>query len=307
MSKSNKLLVIAVLVGGNIIWGASYSVGKFLLGQMGPFTLMFLRFIIAVAVMLPFAWPKKDEWPTLRAAFPRLAAVGGIGITVVYIFQYVGMAYTTSSVAAILSITEPVALVIFARILFKEHLGKFGILGTTIALVGVSLLSVGDLRQFSLARADFWGNILLVLSMLGSCGYTLLSKPLAGRLPAFQVTAWSQLFATILVIPFTAWEVSAHGWPEINIQGWAGLLFVGVGCMALGYVAWNYCLARMPAGIMAAAMYLHPVVGVILGYLWLGEVLAPLAWVGGVLVLGGVALTFRSKIQATECARNARY
>lgn len=77
--------------------------------------------------------------------------------------------------------------------------------------------------------------------------------------------------------------------------------------MALGYVAWNYCLARMPAGIMAAAMYLHPVVGVILGYLWLGEVLAPLAWVGGVLVLGGVALTFRSKIQATEGARNARY
>jgi len=300
MIKTNQWFVIAVLVGGNIIWGASYSVGKFLLGQMGPFTLMFLRFIIAVAVMLPFAWPKKDQWPALRAAFPRLAAIGGIGITLVYIFQYVGMAYTTSAVAAILSITEPVALVIFARILFKEHLGKFGIIGTIIALVGVSLLSVGDLRQFSLARADFWGNILLVLSMLGSCGYTLLSKPLAGKLPAFQVTAWSQLFATILVVPFTMWEVSAQGLPAINLQGWIGLLFVGVGCMALGYVAWNYCLARMPAGIMAAAMFLHPVVGVILGYLWLGEVLAPTAWIGGLLVLGGVALTFRSKIQAAE-------
>lgn len=302
MSKPSKWFVIAVLVGGNIIWGASYSVGKFLLGQMGPFTLMFLRFIIAVAVMLPFAWPKKDEWPALRAAFPRLVAVGGIGITLVYIFQYVGMNYTTSSVAAILSITEPVALMISARILFKEHMGKFGILGTIIALVGVVLLSVGDLRQFSLTRSDFWGNIFLVLSMLGSCGYTLLNKPLAGKLPAFQITAWSQLFATILVVPFTAWEVSVQGWPVINLPGWAGLLFVGVGCMALGYVAWNYCLARMPAGVMAAAMFLHPVVGVILGYLWLGEVLAPMAWVGGLLVLSGVALTFRSKIQAVESA-----
>lgn len=305
MKKNNNWIVIAVLIGGNIIWGASYSVGKFLLGQMGPFVLMFLRFIIAVAAMLPFAWPKKEEWPALRAAFPRLAAIGGIGIAVVYVFQYVGMAYTTSAVAAILSITEPVALVIFASILFKEHLSKFSIIGTIIALVGVSLLSIGDLRQFSLARADFWGNVLLVLSMLGSCGYTLLSKPLAGRLPAFQVTAWSQLFATIMVVPFAAWEVAAQGWPAINLQGWAGLLFVGVGCMALGYVAWNYCLARMPAGVMAAAMYLHPVVGVILGYLWLGEVLAPLAWVGGALVLGGVALTFQSRIQNGQTGESA--
>lgn len=304
MRSFDKWLTIGVLIGGNLIWGASYSVGKFVLGQVPPFTLTMLRFLIATAVMLPFAWPRRSEWGALVRHLPRLAVLGGVGLTAVYIFQYAGMAYTSSSIAAILSITEPVALVVFARILFREHLPWPAAAGTAVAVAGVALLSVGDLRGFSLARADFIGNMLLILSMLGACGYTLLSKPLAGTLSPIRVTAWAQVCATLLAVPFAVWEISRRGLPHINTGGWAGLLFVGIGCMAVGYVAWNYCLARMPAGIMAAAMYLHPVVGVILGFSWLGERLAPAAWAGGALVLSGVALTLRSQVKTHAAAGN---
>lgn len=295
MSRKSHWVVIAVLIGGNLLWGASYGVGKFLLTQIPPFTLTLLRFVIATAVMLPPARPARGQWRVLASLFPRLALLGGIGLTAVYILQYAGMVYTTSSIAAILSVTEPVALVLLARVLFGERLKAWGGLGTAIAVAGVLLLSVGDFRTFSLGRADLLGNALLILSMLGACGYTLMSKPLAGKLPPLQITAWAQACATILALPFAAWEIHRFGWPHINAAGWAGLLFVGIGCMSVGYVAWNYCLARMPASVMAAAMYLHPVVGVVLGIFWLNESLGPAAWVGGALALAGVALTMRSQ------------
>lgn len=305
MAKKYGWTVIAVLIGGNLIWGASYGVGKFLLVQIPPFTLTLIRFVIATAVMLPFAWRPRGQWRPLVSLFPNLALLGGIGLTAVYILQYGGMVYTTSSIASILSITEPVALVLLARLLFGERLHGWTGVGTAIAVAGVALLSVGDVRTFSLGRGEFLGNALLILSMLGACGYTLMSKPLAGKLPPIQITAWAQVWATLLALPFAVWEMRHLGLPHINPLGWAGLLFVGVGCMSVGYVAWNFCLARMPASAMAAAMYLHPVVGVLLGFFWLGEHLSPLAWIGGGLAVAGVTLTMRSGQGAGHSGKEA--
>ena len=108
------------------------------------------------------------------------------------------MAYTTSAVAAILSITEPVALVI-SPVYFQRTFEQVQYHWDDYCTGGSIAASIGDLRQFSLARA-VWGNVLLVLSMLIMRLYT--AEQAVGRAaPAFQVTAWSQLFATIMVVP----------------------------------------------------------------------------------------------------------
>ena len=73
----------------------------------------------------------------------------------------------------------------------------------------------------------------------------------------------------------------------------AGLVYLGVVPTAVAFSTWAYALARMDAGRLGVTTYLVPPVVILLGWLLLGEIPPPLAFVGGAVCLAGVALSRR--------------
>ena len=59
---------------------------------------------------------------------------------------------------------------------------------------------------------------------------------------------------------------------------------------ALAFTTWGYALGRMPAGQLGVTTYIVPPLAIMMGLIFFGEVPAPLAIVGGVICLTGVAL-----------------
>jgi drug/metabolite transporter (DMT)-like permease len=112
-------------------------------------------------------------------------------------------------------------------------------------------------------------------------------------------TITAAMFAgTAMLLPFFA--VSA-GWQEfgrLSVTSVIAILFLGVGCSALGYLFWYAALERIDASQVAAFLYIEPLVTVVAAVALLGESVALSTLVGGFMVLAGVLI-----VQTTGKAR----
>jgi drug/metabolite transporter (DMT)-like permease len=110
-----------------------------------------------------------------------------------------------------------------------------------------------------------------------------------GRLPAIQVTWIACTVGAVACLPFAGDLVDATRSAPTASVWW--VVYLGVFPTALAFTTWAYALSHMNASSLGATTYLVPPITVLLGWLFLGEVPPALAFVGGALCLGGVALT----------------
>ena len=95
------------------------------------------------------------------------------------------------------------------------------------------------------------------------------------------------------VLPLAALEWAGGGRPRWTAAAVAGTLYLGLVMTALGYLAWNYALERVPAPRAAIFLNLQPVAGAAIGAAWLGEPVTPFTLAGGALVVAGLSLAVR--------------
>ena len=76
----------------------------------------------------------------------------------------------------------------------------------------------------------------------------------------------------------------------LPVEGWAAVIYVALASTVLGYSLWGALLARHRAAQVAPFALLVPVVGVAVAAIVLGERPDPLDWLGGAVILAGLAL-----------------
>jgi drug/metabolite transporter (DMT)-like permease len=96
------------------------------------------------------------------------------------------------------------------------------------------------------------------------------------------------LFGAAMLAPFF---VARHGWseiPHLSAAGWGALLFLAIGCSALGYLFWYGALERIEVSRVASLLYAEPLVTFAAAALLLGERVSAAVVAGGLLVLVSV-------------------
>jgi drug/metabolite transporter (DMT)-like permease len=84
-----------------------------------------------------------------------------------------------------------------------------------------------------------------------------------------------------------------RGWrelPRLTPNGWGALLFLAVGCSALGYLFWYGALERVEVSRVAALLYIEPLITFLAAALLLGERVSGTVIAGGLLVLTSVVI-----------------
>ena len=158
----------------------------------------------------------------------------------------------------------------------------------------VVLLGAGG--ELSLANAK--GPLIVLAAPVSFALYNVLLQPLLGRYSLLALTAASSLVGTLGLLPFlrpsTVEAVAGSTAGDLAL-----VLYLGVLCTLLGYLAWNVGLRGLGSTNAVTYAYGIPVLAVAFGAVLLDETVTLWLAVGGALVLAGVALAQRAAPGAT--------
>ena len=289
----------AVLLAANCMYATSYAATRLTLDEVGPATLAWLRLAIGALVLVPLARARPEgpaPAPMSTGDRWRVAWMGILGFAGAVGLSHWGIARSTATNAALLITVEPIALIVLSPVVLGERLRRREQIGAAAALAGAGLVVVDGVPGVTHAFAPHWrGDLLLVLAGLAYASYSLIGRGVLMRHSPTDVTAWSILAGAGAMLPAAAFEWAQAGWPPVTASAVTGTLYLALVVTALGYLAWNYALQRVSAPRAAIFLNLQPLVGALLGVLWLGEAFTRFTMAGGGLILMGLWLTVKPR------------
>ncbi len=185
---------------------------------------------------------------------------------------------------ALLVNVAPVLVAVLAGLLLGEGFPRRLVIGIAVALAGVVVITAAT----STGRADATGVLLGLLAAVLYASSATGQKRLLVRVDALTMTWLGCLAGSVATLPFAGSLATAVATAPASAT--ATVLYLGLFPTAVAFLCWGYALSRTSAGRLAASTYAVPAVVVLLSWLLLAEVPAPLALAGGALCLAGVAV-----------------
>ncbi len=277
-------------------WAISFIATKVALTAAPPLTVVTLRLVISAACFIswflitrrPLRW---GSWHNVRQLF--VLSLFGTGLH--YGIQTIGLQYTSASNASIYAVTGPISISLIAAIFLGERLTRLKILGISLALVGVLVVTgLETLISFEL-QAYLMGDLLVFASIVMWALFTIYGKKLSAAMGALELTAMTTIIGALWMLPLGAGEIYLQGFSlgEISSQAWLAIAFLGVTCSFLATLLYFMALARSESQKVGVYLYTIPPMTYAAAVLTLGETLGLNLLVGSLLVLAGVTLTER--------------
>lgn len=273
------------------VWGSTFVVTKGLIELWPPFTLALVRVGIGTLVLMPLAIVRHRR--EARLPWGAIWIMGLLGVTLYYLTFNLGMVYISASQGALVQASIPAMTALVAVLWLRERATPMRWLGIALSVGGVLIVFSGGNGSAPGASA-LLGNLLIFGSVVCWALYTALAKRAASFEP-LVITTCVMGTGTLLLLPFSAYEILSEGLPPLPLRGWVGVLYLGAIASGLAYALYNGALRHLDASAVGVYTNLIPVVGVLTGIVFLGEPMSLRAIVGGAIVFLGVWITSRSE------------
>lgn len=265
---------IGVRAAGHDYEPGSLALGRQLAGSVG------LTAIVAVR------WLRSGARPVLPRGRVLVAVLAwGVGWFTLYnLALNAAEQHLDAGTTALLVNVAPVLVAVLAGLLLGEGFPRRLLVGMAAAFAGVAVIAAAT----SSGERDVVGVALGLAAAVLYAGAATSQKRLLARVDALTMTWVGCLAGTIALLPFAP-ALAADAGSAPASSTWAVVL-LGLGPTAVAFTTWGYALSRLSAGRAAATTYLVPPLVVVLSWLVLAEVPAPVTLAGGALCLAGVAV-----------------
>jgi drug/metabolite transporter (DMT)-like permease len=260
--------------------GDAYSPGALALGRL-------LSGTLALGALLGL---RREGLPP-RAAWPGIIWSGLLWFGLYMVVLNWGERQVDAGTAAMVVNIGPLLIALLgARVLGEKLPGRL-VAGMAVSFAGAVVVG------FSMSGrggAPVFGVALCVLAAVTYATGVVAQKPALRHGSALQITTFGCLVGTVACLPFSGALVSEAA--DAPLSATLNMIYLGLFPTALAFTTWAYALARTTAGRMGATTYAVPALVVLMSWLVLDEVPAPLTIGGGLLCLAGVAVS-RSRTQ----------
>jgi drug/metabolite transporter (DMT)-like permease len=248
--------------------------------------------LFAVLLLAPFVlrnFNKEGKKFKDVLVFGQLALLGAFPAQVLMTW---GTQYSLASNSAILTLTLPVITAVFAFLMLKEKMNRIRWLSFIIAIIGVVLISSGDIKQLNFGSKYAIGNLLIFLAIIGNSYYNVGCKRVSKSYSEIEMVFYTYVVIVILLTPlvlFYEHDMFAKI-PHFTLQTWTGMGLLTIFHNFLSMVLFFKALKVLDAMQVALSNYLITLFGLPIAAIWLGESLGSQAIIGGVLVLASTLL-----------------
>ncbi len=275
----------------NLLWAGNYMSGKFAIQEFPPLWITFLRWLIAVAVLLPIAqhWEKPNYRSLSCATWLRLAGMGLFGVVAFNILIYSALQYTSPLNGALVSALTPAMAMLLTALLTRERIAALHIAGLVLALLGVTItLTQGRLDQLFAMNYNR-GDLIMLGCNTAWVLYTMISRQVR-HIPPLTATALSSACGLLMMLPFAV--LSPMDWSRVSPAGAASILYVALGASVLAFTLWNAAVRAVGVNKASVSINLIPIYTAIFTLL-LGQPFYASQFWGGLLVISGLLLIAR--------------
>ena len=278
--RSKDLLLILIVI---LVWGVNFAVIKVGVADVPPLLLGGLRFLLAAFPALLFLRPPKVPL-RLYVLYGMTISVGQFSLLFTAI--HVGM---PTGLASLVLQSQAFFTMVFAAFWLKEQWHANQLAGLVLAACGLVL--IGSAHGLSMPLAGFM--LTIAAAAMWACG-NIVTRAVGRYAPMNQLAfvVWASLVPPVPLLLLSAWLEG----PQAMVTALAHFSWVAFGVVAylawaatlFGYGVWTALLSRYPANRIAPFSLLVPLVGLTTGWLVFGEVLKPVHFTGGALLMAGL-------------------
>ncbi len=269
-----------------LIWGISFLATKIAVIEISPSLLGLLRFIIAYLTLLIIEKIFSLKENIKREHRKHIMLMGLFGVTLYFVFENVGLKFTSAANASLIISSVPVFTLIFNRFVLKEKISKIMYIGIIISFIGIYILIFG----FSLnIEINVKGDLIMFLAVFSWVFYTYFAKQKLDY-SILTITKELSLYGALFFIPFVLFEFIYGYKLNISLNGMISLFYLGVICSALAYVMWNTALREGDSKIVNSYIYLIPIFSILAESIYYKRFPHINTFIATILILSGVFL-----------------
>ncbi len=279
-----------ILVLLSLIWASAFFNIKIATYSYGPITIAFLRIFFGMIPVLLLCFYKKIKIEVFSKDWKWFAAIGVINLVIPFFLIAYGVQKVQSNLAAILMSTTPISATILAHLFIdKEKINLVKILGIILGFLGIVYLFSENL----LINDENLFSALMIL--VGSTFYVIggiLTLKISHKKNE-NVTASILIWGTIFVCPISL--IIEQPWNlNPSLESTLSLIYLGVFPTGIAWLLRFMILKRNGLVFQSQVAYLIPIFGVILGYLFLNELVTSKILISLFVVILGIYFVKKS-------------
>lgn len=274
------LVEIAAIAAVVVIWGVNNAAAKLATETLPPLLTGALRFAVAAACLVPFVRPPFPNWKSLVL----IVGLGGpLHYALIYLAFWLADDVSPVSVAAQLWIPFTA---LFAFLLLRERLSRFALIGMAVAFVGVAWMTLD-----AHALVD-WKAILVSVGASAAWAMTTVIARRTTSIPPLKM----QGMLALVALPSLAFASAVFERGQMQaIRAadswvWASVIWAGLVSSVLATTLVFWLVQKREAGRVTPYLLATPVVSILIGWLFMGDVLTPQILTGAALTIGGVGV-----------------
>ena len=273
-----------------LIWSSAFFNIKIATESFGPVTIAFLRVFLASIPLIILCNIKKIKIEVFSKDWYWFALIGFVNLVIPFFFISYGIKAVQSNLAAILMSSTPLTSTILGHYFTKNE--KFNLIKTIGVLIGFSGIVYLFSDNILINENNFYSALLILLGATGYVVGGVLTLKISNKRNE-NVTTSICIWASIILLPLTMifeqpWNSSPNTLSIISV------VYLGLVSTGLAWLLRFSILKKNGLIFQSQVSFLIPIFGIILGYIFLKELITPKIIVSVVLVLIGIYLAKKS-------------
>jgi len=277
----------AALAGNTVIWGSTFVLVQAALRDISPLVFLAIRFAIATcALALLFRG-------RVRYRATRGGLLAGGCLFAGYLFQTVGLQFTTASKSAFITGLAIPLVPLLGSLVYRNRPRVFELAGVICATAGMGLMTLQG-ETLRIGR----GDLLTFFCAVAFAAHIITLGHYSGRI-SFESISFMQVAAAAVLAMSTFW------WVETPVLRLTPVVLLALGltgllATALAFTVQAWAQQHTTATRTALIYSLEPVIAWITSFLLAGETLSRRAGVGAGLILSGILLVELKRAHSTQ-------
>lgn len=293
---STKLAVLIPFGIVTLIWGSTWIVIANQLGVVPPAWSVTYRFLLAGLTMACWAIIKRERFALPPRGLLFAAALGLFQFVLNFNFVYRAEAHVTSGLVAVVFALLLVPNALLGRLFLGQRLGRQLIVGSLIAVAGIALLFVHEIRRDPFATDEVLLGIGLTLCgvLCASCANVMQASATARTFPMTATIGWAMLIGAAVDGAF-AYVTSGPPVVEWRIGYLAGVAYLGIVASAIAFSLYFGVIRIIGPAKAAYSSVLIPVLAMCFSTVFEGYRWSLLAGAGALLAGAGLVIALRAR------------